>query len=319
LLFNLAVRVGDNLPPFPQESAMLNWRSKRREALEALRRRLHGHVDVLAGLIGPRNTFQPEGLVSARRYLRDQLERMGHTVLEQPYKVGGRVALNLEVVLTGRKPSLPELVVGAHYDTATGGTPGADDNTSAVAALLEVARAMAGRQLKRTVRLVFYDTEEMPYFARGEMGSQHHAAVCRRTGRRLMGMICLESIGYFKPPQPRFEHWGVKLLRPLRGRHIVAVSDFRSALFLARVKWGLLRGGWWRTFAIALPKTVKVIHLSDHRGYWEQGFRAVMLTDTAVLRNPNYHELTDTVDTLDYPLLARLTRAVIVCVGRFGS
>src|SRR4051794_33482869 len=155
---------------------MVNLRRKRREALEALRRRLYRHVDILASLIGPRNTFRPDGLVSTRRYLRDQLEEMGHVVTEQPYDVIGRAALNLEIVLSGRKSALPELVVGAHYDTAMGGTPGADDNASAVAALLEVARAMAGRTPKRTTRLVFYDTEEMPHFARGEMGSQHHAA-----------------------------------------------------------------------------------------------------------------------------------------------
>jgi hypothetical protein len=290
----------------------------RREELEALRRRLHRHVDVLSGLIGSRNTFRPEGLVSARRYLRDQLEGMGHAVVEQPYEVMGRLALNLEVVLEGRKPKRAELVVGAHYDTAMGGTPGADDNASAVAALLEVARAMAGRMPTRTTRLVFYDTEEMPYFACGEMGSQHHASICRKEGRRLMGMICLESIGYFKSPVPKFSHWGVTLLRPLRGRHIVAVSDFRSALFLARISWGLLLGGWWRTFALPMPKSVEVIHLSDHRGYWEQGYRAVMLTDTAVLRNPNYHEVSDTVETLDYELMAKLTRAIESTVRRFA-
>jgi hypothetical protein len=295
---------------------MASWRRKRREELEALRERLYRHVDVVAGLIGARNTWRPESLRSTRSYLRDQLEAMGHPVIEQPFDVSIRPALNLEVVLAGARPELQELVVGAHYDTAMGGTPGADDNGSAVAALLEVARALAGTKPRRTVRLVFYDCEEMPHFGLGEMGSQHHAAVCRKEGRRLMGMICLESIGYFKPPQPRFAHWGVKLLRPLRGRHIVAVADFRSALFLARVTWGLLLGGWWRTFALPMPKRVEVIHLSDHRGYWQQGYRALMLTDTAILRNPNYHELTDTVDTLNYNLMAKLTRALIRAIGR---
>ena len=115
------------------EREMSESRKKHRAEYEALRQRLHQHVDILASLIGPRNTFRPEGLVSTRRYLRDQLEEMGHSVIEQPYKVGGRMAINLEVVLTGRSPNLRELVVGAHYDTTMGGTPGADDNASAVA------------------------------------------------------------------------------------------------------------------------------------------------------------------------------------------
>jgi hypothetical protein len=286
--------------------------------LAELRARLHRHVDVLAGLIGPRYTWRPESLRSTRAYLRDQLEAMGHVVEKQPYDVTTRPAMNLEVVLPGTRPEWPELVVGAHYDTAMGGTPGADDNASAVAALLEIARTIAGLNLRRTLRLVFYDCEEMPHFGLGEMGSQYHAAVCRRAGRRLMGMICLESIGYFRPPCPHARHWGVSLLRPLRGRHIVAVSDFRSACFLARVQLGLLRGGWWRTVALPLPKRIDVIHLSDHRGYWEQGYRALMLTDTAVLRNPNYHQLSDIVDTLDYDLMAKLTRALSSTVRRLA-
>ena len=287
--------------------------------LAALRGRLYRHVDVLAGLIGPRYTWRPESLRSTLTYLRDQLAAMGHTVVDQPYAVSLRPAMNLEVTLTGTRPELPELVVGAHYDTAMGGTPGADDNASAVAALLEIAASLSGRSHRRTVRLVFYDTEEMPHFSLGEMGSQHHAAVCRKASRRLMGMICLESLGYFRPPRPRRPHWANKLLAPLRGRHVVALSDFRSTLFLARFTWGLFRGGWWRTLALPLPKSIDVIHLSDHRGYWEQGYRALMITDTAVLRNPNYHELTDTVDTLDFDLLARLTRALIHSVRRLAD
>ncbi len=287
------------------------------EELTHLRDRLRQHVHVLAGLIGVRNTRRPSALEATLTYLRRELTAAGHAVVEQPYEVSLRSARNLEVTIEGTRPGLPELVVGAHYDTAFG-TPGADDNASAVAALLEIARGVTGARFRRTVRLVFYDTEEMPHFGFGEMGSQFHAAACHKAGRRLMGMICLESIGYFGPPDPQVRHWSRAILRPLGTKHVVAIADFRSALFLARVAWALLLGGWWRTVALAMPKRVEVIHLSDHRGYWEQGYRALMLTDTAFLRNPNYHQPTDTPDTLDYELLARLTRALIRAVRRLA-
>jgi hypothetical protein len=281
--------------------------------------RLFGHVDVLASLIGERNSRRPSAIEAAKVYISRQLMEAGYAVAEQPYAVSSRAAVNLEVTLAGTRPELPELVVGAHYDSAVG-TPGADDNASAVAALIEIARAMKDFQPRRTVRFVFFDTEEMPHFMLNEMGSQQHAALCRREGRRLRGMICLESIGYFARPQPAggAPGWAVKLLRPLGGRHVVLVSNLRSAPFCYALFWALFRAGWWRTITLALPSRIKLIHLSDHRGYWEHGYRAAMVTDTALLRNPNYHEPTDLPQTLDFARLAKLTTALIGAIQRLS-
>ena len=158
--------------------------------------RLRKHVDVLAELIGERNTSRPQALQLARDYIQRELVAMGHAVTPQPFKVRSRPAVNYEVFLPGRRSSKPTLVIGAHYDSAVG-TPGADDNASAVAILLEISRALAGRKLRRNVRIVFYDCEEAPHFNFAEMGSQFHAAGLRSKGEALMGMICLESLGYF--------------------------------------------------------------------------------------------------------------------------
>lgn len=244
---------------------------------------------------------------------------MGYEEAEQPYAVSSRAAMNFEITLAGTRADLPELVVGAHYDSAVG-TPGADDNASAVAALIEIARGLAGYLPRRTIRLVFFDTEEMPHFMLNEMGSQQHAAMCRQEGRRLRGMICLESIGYFSAPRPTggAPRWATQLLRPFGGRHIVLISNFRSATFGYALAWALFRSGWWRTLALALPSRIKLIHLSDHRGYWEQGYRAAMLTDTALLRNPNYHEPTDIPETIDFARLAKLTAALIGAIRRLS-
>jgi hypothetical protein len=278
------------------------------------------HVDVLASLIGERNSRRPTAIEAAAAYIKRYLTDAGYAVAEQPYPVSSRVAMNLEVTLIGLKPELPELVVGAHYDSAVG-TPGADDNASAVAALLEIARELADWKPRRTVRFVFFDTEEMPHFMLNEMGSQHHAALCRREGRRLRGMICLESLGYFSPPQPTggAPRWATRMLKPFGGRYVVLVSNLRSATFCLAFSWALFRSGWWRTLTLALPARIGLIHLSDHRGYWEQGYRAAMVTDTALLRNPNYHQPTDLPDTIDLDRLAKLTNALVGAVRRLAD
>lgn len=284
-----------------------------------LRENLFSHVDVLASLIGERNSRRPAAIAAAAAYIRRQLTEAGYVVEEQAFLVSSRAAFNFEVTLLGQRPELGELVVGAHYDSAVG-TPGADDNASAVAALLEIARELAGWTPRRTVRLVFFDTEEAPHFSLGEMGSQHHAARCRREGRRLRGMICLESIGYFGPPQPADDapRWATRLLRPFGGRYVVLVSNLRSATFCYALFWALLRSGWWRTLALALPARIGLIHRSDHRGYWEQGYHAAMVTDTAPLRNPNYHQPTDLPDTIDFDRLAKLANALTGAIRRLA-
>ncbi len=284
--------------------------------------RLRHHVDVLAELIGERNTAHPSALAAARAYLRRELTGMGHAVVDQPFDVLDRAAVNLEVVLPGTRPGRRTLVVGAHYDSAVG-TPGADDNASAVAVLLEVARALAGRRLRRPVRVVFFDCEEMPYFGLGQMGSQHHAAGLRRAGERVLGMVCLKSVGYYGGggPPPRALPWPLRWANRLMGtRHVVIVSDVRSTRFGLGFVWRFATSGTVPFLPAALPvRWVPDIALSDHRGYWEQGFAALMVTDTAHLRNPNYHRATDRLATLDVPRLARLCGQVQRTVRRLAS
>lgn len=284
--------------------------------------RVRRHVEVLAELIGERNTPRPSALDATRTYLRRELQAMGHEVVEQRFDVHNRAAINLEVVLRGAKPRKPTLIVGAHYDSAPG-TPGADDNASAVAILLEISRVLAQRPPKRTVRIVFYDCEEPPHFNFGEMGSQYHAAQLRRSEEAVLGMICLESLGYFvrEPNRSPYLPWPLRWLTRLVGqRFVVIVSNLHSARFGWRFIWRFATSGMFPFLPAALPvRWVPDIELSDHRGYWEQGFAALMVTDTAHLRNPNYHQPTDRLETLDLKQMTRLCRQLQRAVRRLGG
>ncbi len=278
--------------------------------------RLRRHVDVLAELIGERNTQHPQELDAARNYIERELKSYGYEVKHQSYEIRVREAVNLQAKIPS-KSNKPVLVVGAHYDTARG-TPGADDNASAVAMLLEIARHLAtAKSARREVQFVFYDCEEMPHFSTGEMGSQHHAHQLRQSNVDVLGMICLESVGYYTrhiPESPDLP-WPLRMLmRWLGGNHIVIVSDLSSILFGLRFVFRFLFSGTFPFLPAALPRKISVIELSDHRGYWEQGYRALMVTDTAFLRNPNYHRSTDRLDTLDFPRMSRLCKQLSITV-----
>jgi hypothetical protein len=285
---------------------------------DALRSRLRRVVNVLAGLIGERNSQVLRGIEDARAFLHHELAAIGVAAIEQRFPTSSREGANIEVVFAGTDASRPTLMIGAHYDSAPG-TPGADDNASAVAILLEVVRGLAergaqGASHRHTVRCIFYDCEEPPHFLLDEMGSACHAAACRQRGDRLLGMICLESLGYFvKRPQPSpyARPWMNRVARILGGRNIVLASTGGSLTFGWRVLAAMWRSGWFPIIPIAAPRRLNVINLSDHRSYWDEGYPAVMLTNTALLRNPNYHEASDLPETLDYERMSRLARVIV--------
>jgi hypothetical protein len=276
---------------------------------DAIQSRLRTRVDVLAGLIGERNSRKPSALAATRSYILKQLGEMGLQTSEHRYIVPTREAVNIEVTIMGTASSRPCLVVGAHYDTAPT-TPGADDNASAVAALLEIIGALRDRKRKRSVRCVFYDCEEPPHFATSQMGSFQDAKMLRERSEQIHGMICLESIGYFparvesKVYRPRLIHWIDWILG---GRYVVIVSDFPSISFGLPFVLRFLTSGFFRCVPAALPSSLGIHDLSDHRSYWAHGYRALMVTNTAMFRNPNYHEPSDLPATLDYRRLTRLT------------
>ena len=284
---------------------------------------LRKHVDRLAGLIGPRHLGLPRNLEAAATLIERELSQSGYAVERQSYDVGGQDVATLVAELPGSKQGDQVVILGAHYDTVDT-TPGADDNASAVAVLLEVARRMRSWQPRRTVRFVAFPCEEMPHFHTTEMGSQVYARMCRARGDRIVGMLCLEMVGFYSTAPnsqqvpsaiPRFLHW----LFPHRGNFLAAVGNLRSG----RLSWTFRRGFsgavLFPLFSICLPEAIHDIRRSDNSSFWDQGYQALMLTDTSYLRNPHYHLPSDTPDTLDYERMAKVTLGVIGGVAKIAK
>ncbi len=282
-------------------------------AEQRLTDRLRSHVNILAGLIGPRHLGKPKSLEAAATYIERQFTEIGDTVVRQPYAVEGAEVANLVVERRGSSRPDQIVVVGAHYDTIPT-TPGADDNASAVAMLIEVARLLVANPTRRTVRFVAFPCEEMPYFHSETMGSQQYARSCRVRSDQIIGMICLEMVGYFStspgsqqiPPSiPRWLRWAF----PRRGDFLAAVANLHSLKLLWSFRRGFKRSrSQLPLFSIALPERIHEIRRSDNSSFWDQGYSALMITDTSFLRNANYHEPTDTPETLDYRRLASHAR-----------
>jgi hypothetical protein len=278
--------------------------------------RLRRHVTHLVRQIGERNVFQYENLGRARDYVKAEWQAQGFSVEIQEYAAAGKACQNLYVTLPGADPAKkPEMVlIGAHYDTAPG-TPGADDNASGVAVLLELSRALQNARPARTLRFVAFSTEEPPFFGGPDMGSFHYARAARDRNDRITAMLCLEMVGYYSSAR-RSQRYPALLgaFYPSTGNFISVVGNLKSMGLVRRVKKGLRRGSSMGVEAAAVPVSMTGVDFSDHRNFWRFGYPAVMLTDTAFYRNPHYHAASDTEDTLDFASMAGLVQGLEAAV-----
>jgi Zn-dependent M28 family amino/carboxypeptidase len=276
--------------------------------------RLEAHVRALSVQFVPRDAAHPEGLELAAAYVRRELGAAGGVVAEQPYEVGGRVYRN--VVASFGPETRERIVVGAHYDAA-GPLPGADDNASGVAGLLELARMLGASAPPLRVELVAYTLEEPPFFGTGEMGSAVHARSLRAAGVALRAMISLEMIGFFSDAEgsQRYPSPALKAFYPSRGDFITVVGKFDQGRLVRRVKRAMLAAApLLPVYSINAPRAVPGVDFSDQSNYWDAGYDALMITDTAFYRNPNYHTARDTPDTLDYTRMALVVEGVHAAV-----
>ena len=277
--------------------------------------RLRSDVEALTGLPGFRCFERPDDLDRAATWVRSALEESGLPVEEQPFGVGGWTYKNF--IARYGPVSAPLLVIGAHYDVC-GEQPGADDNASAVAGLLELARLLGRHRPEMThrVELALWPLEEPPNFRTPDMGSAVHADLLAHRNADVSGMICLEMIGYFsdEPGSQEYPAPGMGLFYPSRGIFISVVGNGSSWWFTRRVKARMAGATELPVRSINAPTVVPGVDFSDHLNFWRHGWNAVMITDTAFFRNPNYHEVTDTPDTLDYERLAHVVTGVYAAV-----
>jgi hypothetical protein len=277
--------------------------------------RLKADVRALTGLPGFRCFERPADLDRAADWARTALEASGLPVNEQSYGVGGRSFRNL-VAHYGVDDG-PVVVVGAHYDVC-GDQPGADDNASAVAGLLELARLLHRYQPKvlQRLELALWPLEEPPNFRTPAMGSAVHASSLAHRGAEVRGMVCLEMLGFFAdgPGSQGYPVPGMGLLYPTRGDFIAVVGNGSSWWFTRRFKARMAGAVALPVRSINAPALVPGVDFSDHLNFWQHGWNAVMVTDTAFYRNPNYHQPSDTPDTLDYERLAQVVTGVYAAI-----
>ena len=275
-------------------------------ARRADERALRRHVEFLSRTVFPRDYSHPENLDRAAVYIRRTLAAAGARTDYQVFTAGKREYRN--VIGTFGPETGGIIVVGAHYD-AFGELPGADDNASSVAGLLEIGRLLADKPLRIRTDLVAYSLEEPPYFGSAEMGSAVHAGRLQEKGTRVRAMICLEMIGYFRRDK-RWGNWLSGLAYPRHGDFILVAGRWSDRALALRLKRAMAGASDLDVHSYNGP-TLGVIDLSDHRNYWAAGYEAVMVTDTAFVRNKNYHTSRDTPDTLNYDRMAEVVDGVV--------
>lgn len=276
----------------------------------SLRDELRRDVEKLADEIGERNIDRYPSLVRAAGYVESEFAAAGYEVERQTYEVRDRDCWNLVVELPGTKTPQEIVVVGAHYDSYLR-TPGANDNGSGTAALLALARRFAGSKPERTLRFVAFTNEEPPYFQRPTMGSWVYAQGCRQRREDLVCVLSLETIGYYtnepgsqEYPQP------LGVFYPSEGNFIGVIGNVGSRELVRAVIDSFRRHGHFPSQGGAVPSVFPGVGWSDHWSFWQEGYPAAMITDTAPFRYPYYHTSEDTPDKLNFDHMARVVSGI---------
>ncbi|MEJ1472214.1 MAG: M20/M25/M40 family metallo-hydrolase [Candidatus Sedimenticola sp. (ex Thyasira tokunagai)] len=281
--------------------------------------RLKHHVHQLATVIGERNVYQPDALAAARHYIERTWQEQEYEVTSQEYTIGATSCANLEVTCHGTRQSDQTILVGAHYDTVPG-SPGANDNGSGVASLLEISHWFRRQPAEINVRLVAFTNEESPFFMTARQGSRVYAQQVSRRGDDIRLMIALETMGYFSsepgsqgyPPLFRYFY-------PDRADFIAFVSNFRSGRAMRHLANSFRCVSDFPLEHVATFSLIPGVAWSDHLSFWMQGYKALMVTDTAFYRYPWYHTAQDTAEKLDYEKLASVTEGLCEAISLLSS
>jgi Zn-dependent M28 family amino/carboxypeptidase len=270
---------------------------------------------MLASTIGDRNIDRPDGLNRAADYIRSHFEASGLDVKDQVYTVRNTRVSNIEATLQGTGTGEAYLLIGAHYDSVAG-CPGANDNGSGVAALLEISRSLAKRSFPHSIRFVAFVNEEPPYFQTTNMGSVVYAQAAKKRGDRMIGMLSLETIGYYSDAE-KSQHYPApfNLFYPSRGNFIGFVGNSKSSKWVRRCVKSFRQSADFPSEGVAAPGWIKGIGWSDQWAFWQEGYPALMITDTAPFRYRHDHTLEDTPDKIQYDPMARVVAALMDMVA----
>jgi Zn-dependent M28 family amino/carboxypeptidase len=277
-------------------------------------------VNVLARDIGPRSWKQRDRLERTAEFIAGEFRAAGYQPGDQVFSFRANSYRNVIAELPGIDPSAETLVIGAHYDTVET-TPGADDNASGVACLLELARSCAGSRFPGAVRFVAFVLEEPPAYRTEGMGSYHYAESLKEAGVPIGGMICLEMVGYYSD-RPGSQSYPLPFFRmkyPSTGNYISFVGNMRSREFTRRMAGAFRRGTDLPVVTLNAPAVVVGIDFSDHWSFNKFGYPALMITDTAFYRNPHYHAPSDRPETLDYVRMAKVVEGLAAAVETWGT
>jgi Peptidase family M28 len=271
----------------------------------ALRDKLRADVTRLATNIGERNSEHRDAYRESARWIEAELSKAGLSVRREAYGEAGEELYNLVTELPGAALRSEIVVIGAHYDSVEG-TPGANDNGSGVAATLALARTFAKAAPARTLRFVFFADEEPPSFQSADMGSLVYARGCKARDERIVAMLSLETMGFYSDAKDSQHYpWPFNWLYPSTGDFIAFVGNSPSTALTRRAVRVFRGAAALPSEGAAVPDLVQGIGWSDHWSFWQVGYPAVMVTDTALFRYAHYHTAEDTPDKLDYERLAR--------------
>ncbi len=293
--------------------------SERADEGRAISDRLRHHVERLAGDIGERNVWRPGTLRAAADYIRGEFAEIGYEAATQSYQAAGQSCDNIEVTVPGRSRSGEIIIAGAHYDTVQG-SPGADDNASGIAGVIEIARQLQGAHPERTIKLVAFVNEEAPFFFFGAMGSKVYAEAARQRGDDIRVMLSLEMLGCYSDEPgsqayPPFLRW----FYPDRGNFIAFVSNIKSRHALHETAAAFRKHSDFPAEQLASPSFVPGVAWSDHLSFWRAGYPAVMVTDTAFYRYSHYHRESDTPEKIRYAEMARVVQGLVKAIAALAG
>lgn len=283
----------------------------------SLRRRLYAHVKMLSNEIGPRNLQHYSALKKAQDYITEQMTIYNSEFSTQHYRTGKKAVNNLIIEKVGQSKPDEIIIVGAHYDTVMD-SPGADDNATGIACVLELSRLLHNYANQRTLRFVAFTLEEPPFFGTEEMGSDVYAKSCKNNNENVAGMIALEMLGYYseRKRSQKYPFPDLKNHYSDRGNFIALVGNSRSEHLVNGLAKYAKKPELIRIRKLVSPAHFHGINLSDHASFWKYEYPAIMITDTAFYRNPYYHEVSDTIDKLNFRYFTRTVLSLLYALKK---